>query len=360
MGAIPVEAAPFTAEELQLATRNRGMPLEALRYDVTPVGLHYLLIHFDIPDVDPLAWRLDVTGAVRKPLSLGLDDLLRRPHVTQTVTMECAGNGRTRMVPRAFSQPWVLEAVGTARWTGTPLAGVLEEAGLDDDAVELVFTGADHGVQGGVEHDYARSLTVGECRRQEVMLAWAMNNRPLEPQHGAPVRLLVPGWYGMTSVKWLRRIEAVRTPFGGYQQAVAYRYQQHEDDPGTPVDRIAVRALMAPPGHPDFPERRRHLTPGRVMLQGRAWCGAAPVARVEVAVDGAWADAVLEPAGEPFAWRRWTFDWDATPGEHVLAVRATDELGRTQPDEAPWNYQGVGNNLQQSVEVSVAADGRGV
>jgi DMSO/TMAO reductase YedYZ molybdopterin-dependent catalytic subunit len=192
---------PLTVEELQLATRNKGMPLEALRYDVTPVGLHYLLVHFDIPALDPRGWRLNLGGNVRQPLSLTLDDIRARPRRTMAVTLECAGNGRARLLPCPISQPWLSEAVGTAEWTGTPLAGVLEEAGIEPGTVEIVFVGADHGIEKGHEHDYARSLPLEETARPEVLLAYEMNGRPLEPQHGAPLRLLVPGWYGMTHVK---------------------------------------------------------------------------------------------------------------------------------------------------------------
>jgi DMSO/TMAO reductase YedYZ molybdopterin-dependent catalytic subunit len=342
-----------TYEELALATRNRGMPLEGLRYDVTPVGMHYLLVHFDVPAVDADAWRLRVGGIVRTALELTLDDLRARPARTLPVTLECAGNGRARLEPRPLSQPWLVEAVGTATWTGTPLAGILAEAGLRDDATEIVFTGADRGVQGDVEHDYARSLPVAEAALPEVLLAYEMNGRPLEPQHGFPLRLLVPGWYGMTSVKWLTRIEAVAEPFVGYQQAVAYRYQRVEEDPGEPVGRIRVRALMIPPGIPDFFTRHRLVAAGPAALSGRAWCGTAPVTSVEVGVDGEWHAAKLgEPLGE-WAWRPWTFDWDATPGEHVLTCRATDADGNTQPTEPPWNLQGMGNNLVQEVRVTV-------
>lgn len=345
--------AGITYEELALATRNRGMPLEALRYDVTPVGLHYLLVHFDVPEVDAGRWRLRLEGLVGTPLQLSLDDIRARPRRTLTVTMECAGNGRARLEPRPLSQPWLNEAIGTATWTGTSLTGVLEEAGVEPNAVELVFTGADRGVQGEVEHNYQRSLTVAEALRPEVLLAYEMNGRPLEPQHGFPVRLLVPGWYGMTSVKWLTRIEAVAEPFTGYQQVEAYHYQRSEADAGEPVTRIRVRALMIPPGIPDFFTRRRVVDAGPVLLQGRAWSGTAPVTQVEAGIDGDWFEAKLgEPAGE-WAWRPWSFDWDARPGEHVLACRATDADGVSQPVEQPWNLQGMGNNLIQQVEVTV-------
>src|SRR5215218_3267604 len=287
----------ITPQELRLATRNHGMPLEALAYDVTPVGLHYLLIHYDIPLVDAESWRLSVGGLVERQLELSLDALRARPSVSQAVTMECAGNGRARLDPRPVSQPWLEEAVGTAEWTGTPLRPLLEEAGVLDGAVEVLFAGADRGVQGGLEHDYERSLPLAEAMREEPLLAWGVNGRPLPPQHGYPLRLVVPGWYGMTSVKWLRRITLLDEPFEGYQQTGTYLIHTSEDDPGTPVTRIQPRSLLLPPGMPEFESRRRFLPPGRHRLSGRAWSGLAPVARVEVSADGGggWAAAELGP-----------------------------------------------------------------
>jgi DMSO/TMAO reductase YedYZ molybdopterin-dependent catalytic subunit len=343
----------ITLEELQLATRNRGMPLEGLRYDITPVGMHYLLIHFDVPDVNAETWRLQIGGLVERPVELTLDDLKARPARTIPVTMECAGNGRARFEPRPLSQPWLLEAIGTASWTGTPLAPLLDEAGVGTDAVELVFSGADRGVQGEIEQDYQRSLTIAEATGPDVLLAYEMNGRSLEPQHGYPVRLLVPGWYGMTSVKWLTSIDAVREPFAGYQQADAYHYRESDDDPGEPVTRIRVKALMIPPGIPDFFTRSRVVEAGPVTLRGRAWSGSSRVVRVDVGVDASWRDAELGMSAGDYAWRGWSFDWMATPGEHVLSCRATDADGNTQPTVQPWNIQGLGNNLVQEVAVLV-------
>lgn len=346
----------ISLDELALATRNHGLPLEALRYDVTPPGLHYVLTHYDIPAVDPAGWRLEVTGAVGRPLRLDLDDLRRRPTVTARVLLECAGNGRARLEPRPVSQPWLLEAVGSAEWTGTPLAPLLEEAGISGDAVDVVFTGADHGVERGVEQDYARGLPLAEALRPDALLVWGMNGQPLPPQHGAPLRLLVPGWYGMAQVTWLTRVEVLDRPFDGYQNETAYRLKVDADDPGEPVTRIRPRALMAPPGWPDFMTRERFVRPGRVVLGGRAWSGRAPLTGVQVSTDGgeSWAAADLAPAdpAHPYAWRAWAYDWTATPGRHELLVRATDEQG-TQPVEAEWNRQGMANNLVQRVPVTV-------
>jgi DMSO/TMAO reductase YedYZ molybdopterin-dependent catalytic subunit len=344
---------PLTLEELQLSTRNRGMPLEALEYDVTPSGLHYLLIHFDIPRINAVTWRLRVGGRVRQPLELSLADIRDMPSQTLPVTLECAGNGRARLSPRPLSQPWLVEAVSTAEWTGTPLAGVLAAAGIDEGTHEIVFTGADRGIQGGSEHDYARSLSLADAQRAEVMLVYEMNGRPLEPQHGFPLRLIVPGWYGMTSVKWLTNIEAVTQPFMGFQQADAYHYRQSSDELGEAVSRIRPRALMVPPGIPDYFTRRRLVERGRRTLTGRAWSGQAPIEAVEFGVDGRWQPAELSAPLGQFAWRGWSATWDALPGEHELSCRATDEAGTVQPTEQPWNYQGMGNNLIQIVPVTV-------
>ncbi len=344
---------PLTFEELQLATRNRGLPLEAMRYDITPTGLHYLLVHFDIPAIDPAHWRLRLGGLMRRPVELTLEELRRRPRRTLAVTLECAGNGRAGLSPRPLSQPWLLEAIGTAEWTGTPLAGVLADAGLLDEAAELVFTGADRGMQAEIEQEYARSLTVADARRPEVLLAYEMNGRPLEPQHGFPLRLVVPGWYGMTSVKWLTSIAAIDQPFEGYQQTPAYHYQATDDELGEPVTRMRPRALMIPPGIPDFFSRRRLVEAGAISLGGRAWSGEAPIARVDVGVDGKWSPAEVEPSVGPYAWRGWSAEWQASPGGHELSCRAVDEAGNEQPLEQPWNYQGMGNNLVQVVRVEV-------
>lgn len=352
-----MDAAGITTEELQLAARNHGIPLEALRHDVTPLGLHYLLTHYDIPVVDPAAWSLEVGGHVATPLALSLDALRARPDaVSAQVTMECAGNGRARFDPRPISQPWLLEAVGNAEWTGVPLRAVLAEAGVLDGAVEVLFTGLDRGVEGGVEQTYERALPLDEALGDDVLLAYAVNGVPLPPQHGFPLRLLVPGWYGMTSVKWLTRITVLDAPFTGYQNAHAYRWRASVDDVGTPLTRIEPRALLVPPGIPDFMSRERFVDAGPVVLEGRAWSGWAPIAEVEVSTDGGatWAAAEVEPSpAGPRAWSRWRFAWDAAPGTYVLACRARDASGRAQPDSAEWNVGGYAHTAPQRVPVTV-------
>jgi sulfane dehydrogenase subunit SoxC len=348
----------FTREEVALALRNPGMPLEALRRPITPIGMHYVLIHFDVPDVDAATYELTIEGRVRNPAALTLEDLRARPAVTMPVVMECAGSGRARLAPRPISAPWHDEAIGCAEWTGTPLRGILEEAGLLDDAVEVLFTGHDRGIDQGVEQDYQRSLTVEEAMLEDVLLAYAMNGRPLPASHGFPLRLVVPDWYGMASVKWLRSITAIAQPFEGVQQAQLYRYRSSEDDPGTPVTHKRPRALMAPPGVPEFLTRARHVPAGRMLVEGRAWSGADPVTRVEFSADGGrtWQDARLEERIGRHGWSAWSYEWDAdVPGDYELCVRATDAAGDVQPLDSSeaWNQGGYGVNAVQRVPVRV-------
>jgi sulfane dehydrogenase subunit SoxC len=355
-GLLHEPGAGITREELQLAARNHGMPLEMLRAELTPPGLHYLLIHYDIPHVDPGAWRLEIGGALARPVTLDLADLTRLPRRSVRVTLECAGNGRARLDPRPESQPWLVEAVGTAEWGGTPLAPLLREVGLSDAAKEVVFTGADHGVEHGVEQDYQRALPLVDALGEDVLVAYEMNGSPLPPQHGYPVRLVVPGWYGMAHVKWLTRIDVVTEPFTGYQNQESYRVRSSPEEPGVPVTRIEPRALLVPPGFPDFMTRHRFVRPGRVPMEGRAWSGWGPVTGVEVSVDGGatWREATLGPeTSGRWAWRRFTAGWDASPGDHEICARARDGAGRLQPVRPHWNLSGFSNNEVQRVPVTV-------
>ena len=341
----------YTAEELALAARNRGMPLEALRYDVTPAGLHYLLIHFDIPADVP--GRLQVDGLVEQPLDLALEALMRLPSRTLRVTMECGGNGRAQVSPRYPSVPWIEEGVSTAEWTGVPLRLVLERARLRPEARDVVFRGVDRGFDRGVEHDFARSLTPEEAMRDEVLLAYAMNGAPLPPQHGAPLRLMVPGWYGMASVKWLHRIEVIDRAFDGIQQASSYHFRKVPGEKGHPCRLMRVNSLMVPPGVPDFYSRRRTLPAGRARIHGRAWSGSAPIVAVRFGDNGVWREAIVDSPQSRHAWQAWHVDWEAQPGEHELGCRATDALGNEQPLEPPWDLSGFGNNGAQRVHVTV-------
>ena len=344
----------FSPSEVGLANRNHGGLLETLRLDVTPTGAHYLLNHFDIPIIDEAEHGLSFVGAFDTPFTLTMAQIRDLPAVTMPVTMECAGNGRAGMSPRPFSMPWLYEAVGTSQWTGTLLAPLIREAAPRSDVVDISFTGVDFGFDLGVPHYYGRSLSLEQLETLDVMLVYGMNDAPLLPQHGAPLRLIVPGWYGMASVKWLDRIEAHTEPYDGFQQVRSYRYRQDPDEEGLPVESIKVKSRMVPPGVPDWNTRRRYVEAGSVELMGRAWSGAGKrIERVEVEIEGAWRDAVIEPNQNEHAWTRWTCQWEARPGDHVLRCRATDSSGETQPLDPPWNVSGFANNSAQKVLVFV-------
>lgn len=355
----------FSASEVELAFRCHGMQAEFLREPITPLGAHFLLIHFDVPRLDARGYSVALGGHVRRPRRVALDELQRRHVLTQAVTMECAGTGRSTMRPRSIYVPWFREAIGTYRWTGTPLRPLLERAGLLDGAREVLFTGWDTGVDLGVEHAFERSLPLAEALRDEVMLVWEANGQPLLPQHGFPLRLVVPSWYGMASVKWLRAITVLDRPFEGIEQARVYRYQQGADDPGVPVTRKRVNSAVLPPGVPDLVTRRRFLAPGRHTVQGMAWSGAGRIERVEFSADGgaSWREARLDSVlHDRFAWMQWSAEWEvAAEGDYVLACRARDEAGEVQPLDAQdtWNRQGMGGNAVQRVTVTVQ-DGVGL
>lgn len=346
----------YSEHELRLANRNAGVILESLRHDLTPTGAHYLLTHFDVPDIDPRDYRLRFGAGFEAPFELSLGDIRALPQETVPVTLECAGNGRSGVSPRSHSMPWGVEAVGTSEWTGTALRPLLERARPKAGTVDIVFTGADEGFDKGVRHRFGRSLSLPELAELDVLLVHGMNGAPLLPQHGAPLRIIVPGWYGMASVKWLTSIEAIDTPYQGFQQVQTYRFRDKADDPGRPVTSIRVKSLMVPPGIPDWITRLRHLAAGPTDIVGRAWAGRIPIARVEFGVGDTWTEADVSPGASPYAWSKWSATWDATPGEYVLRCRATDAEGNVQPIEPPWDVAGFGNNAVQTVGVHVSGD----
>ncbi len=340
--------------ELGLANRNSGTILETLACDITPMGAHYLLTHFDTPILDMRDHLLRFEGAFNNPFVMSMNEIRNLPKITMPVTMECAGNGRAGLSPRKCSMPWKYEAVGTSEWSGTLLAPLIKKASPQFDVVDISFTGADFGFNEGIGHNFGRSLTLEQLETLDVFLVYEMNGQPLLPQHGAPLRIVVPGWYGMASVKWLNAIKALREPFEGFQQMRTYRYKQVANEIGKPVTEIKVKSLMIPPGVPDWLSRERCLEAGNVTIKGRAWSGLGrEIVKVEFGVDGKWQDTTLLGRIGKYAWTGWSCTWYAEVGEHNLQCRATDETGAVQPIEPLWDLSGFGNNAVQSVRVFV-------
>jgi DMSO/TMAO reductase YedYZ molybdopterin-dependent catalytic subunit len=315
---------------------NLEMPFDTLDGFLTPTERFYVRNHFTAPALDAWGWKLRVVGAVQRPLELSYDELLAFPSRTAALTLECAGNGRSFLEPKAKGVQWGLGAVGTAEWTGVPLSAVLERAGVNPGAVDVVLEGADRGEPKNEPKPagtlaFARGLPLAKALRPEVLLAYKMNGAPLPPAHGRPVRAVVGGWYGMASVKWLVRVTVTDRPFLGYDQTVDYAVWDRRDGPPSllPLTEIEVKASIARPSAGEVVAAGKDYT-----VRGAAWAGPGDVTKVEVSTDGGatWEAAQLTGAAVPLAWRLWKYSWKAPrPGKHVLVARATDSRGRTQP-----------------------------
>jgi DMSO/TMAO reductase YedYZ molybdopterin-dependent catalytic subunit len=333
----PAEAPSFPGLILrEREPQNLEFPFASLDGFLVLTERFYVRNHFPVPRPDVKHWRLKVEGAVGRPLELSYEALTGMASRTQVALLECAGNGRAFLTPKAKGVPWELGAVGNAEWTGVPLAAVLDRAGVRPGAVEVVLEGADEGEiteepkSPGRIH-FARSLPLEKARRPEVLLAYRMNGKELPPAHGYPLRAVVAGWYGMASVKWLRRIVVTERPFRGYFQALDYTcFERRHGLPSlVPVTELEVKAQVARPA-------RHEVIPAGspYRIHGAAWAGEAEVAKVEVSTDGGktWAEARLLGEAVPYSWRLWEYGWRAPgrAGPVTVLARATDRRGRVQ------------------------------
>jgi len=334
-----VQPEPFNAEA----------PPEALAEDITPTDLHYVRSNFALPAHDGI---LAVGGAVGNPMTLTLDDLRAMPAVEQAVTLECAGNGRLAQAPLPVGEPWGNHAVSTARWTGALLHQVLAQARPADEAAEVVFEGADHGRYHQYEDiGFARSLGYAYAADPAagILIAYEMNGELLNPDHGAPFRMIVPHYYGVASVKWLKRIDVTTEPYHGEFQTRHYMYEW----PGRPAEPVT---FMRPRAQVTDPAPRANIPVGTCTVRGKAWSGTGPVTSVEVSFtgEGDWHRSKLAPPAGPYQWQDWSIDWQATGvGRHTLRARATDVAGNTQPEVPVWNRLGYGNNAVEVIYVDV-------
>ncbi|HLH74021.1 MAG TPA: sulfite oxidase [Chloroflexota bacterium] len=327
-------------------------PLALQEEQLTPNPRFFIRNHFGIPTLDARAWRLAIGGTVNQPRSLSLADLHQLPARRIEATVECAGNGRSFFPPPTEGNQFGYGAVSTASWTGVSLVDVLGPNPFKPGTVEVLFTGADHGFEKnvGAEISFQRSLPVDVALHPDTILAYEMNGEPLPIDHGFPVRLLVPSWYGVASVKWLLEIRALDQPFQGYFQVQRYIYPS--DHGPIPLRERRVRAVITQPTPGEV------VKMGPVKVRGVAWSGNQPITKVELSTDGGatWYSVDLEPSESPYAWQRWQTVWQATePGSHTLKVRATDASGAVQPEIAAWNLLGYGNNGIQSLAVEVRA-----
>jgi DMSO/TMAO reductase YedYZ molybdopterin-dependent catalytic subunit len=311
---------------------NSETPLESVRSWVTPTRLFFVRNHFDVPQIDVESWRLRIDGRVARTSEWTWQQLADLPERTVLATVECAGNGRSYLQEKVRGVQWGSGAIGHGEWTGVPLHLVLERAGVLEDAVEILFEGADLGSE--ADHPapmhFARSLPLDKAFHPDTLLATRMNGELLEPIHGFPLRLFVPGWYGVASVKWLNRITAIAEPFRGYYQYDHYTVKR-KTATGTEkvmIGPMVVKSEIIRPRPDDV------LGHGTNRVFGVAWAGPDAVARVEVTTDGCatWHDAELIGPRAPYSWTMWEYLWDVTSaGPHAIATRATSTRGATQP-----------------------------
>jgi DMSO/TMAO reductase YedYZ molybdopterin-dependent catalytic subunit len=316
---------------------NLEMPFETLDSFITPTESFYVRTHFPIPSINKDAWWLRVEGEVEKPFAINYEELIALPSVTVPVTLECAGNNRNFLEPKVKGVQWRLGAVGTAEWTGVPLSIVLDRAGVKSNGCEVILEGAD----GGMLEDpksppgelrFARSIPL-EKARADVLLAYKINGSELPPQHGFPVRAIVPGWYAMASVKWLQRIIVIDRTFTGYYQTIDYAYWKRREDIAelAPLTEMQIKAEIAKPVQGETVPAN-----SSVRVHGAAWTSG-EITKVELSTNGgaSWNETKLIDKPIPNTWSRWEFQWrtPSQPGKQILIARATDSQGRTQPVE---------------------------
>ncbi len=322
-------------EERRMVTawpENSEMMMENVHSWVTPNRLFFVRNHFDEPTIDLPSWRLRVVGCVQRLREWTMQDLFALPQRSVFATVECAGNGRSFLTAPMPGVQWGAGAIGHAEWTGVPLAIVLEQAGLKPEAQEIVFEGADRGTE--ADHpqpmQYARSLTLEKALDPDTLLVHRMNGEPLRPNHGFPIRLFVPGWYGVASVKWLRKIEAIDHVFDGYYQTVKYTVKRRTGK-GTCSEVVGPMAVKS---EIIRPQSGAVMGLGTNRLFGVAWAGEEAVAGVDVSIDGGrtWSPAQLIGPQAKYSWNMWEYLWEVVqPGSYQILSRAISTGGRIQP-----------------------------
>ena len=348
------EAEPFNAEP----------PATALAgHDLTPLDVFYVRGHGPVPDLAPADWKLRIDGLVGTSLELSLGDLQdgRFPEREVTATLQCAGNRRLGLIEVEDipgEAPWGPGATATARWQGVSLADVLERAGIDPAARHVAFVGADRSEEAEPPQSYGASIPLAKARSSEVLLAYGINGEPLPPVHGAPVRIVVPGYIGARSVKWVERIEVRREPWDGFFQAITYRLlapdQKEGPGVGMSLGEVALNSdILAPTAGAE-------VRAGKLEVRGYAFAGGArSVERVDVSADGGetWVRAELGEDLGRWAWRTWQTEVDLEPGEVEILSRAWDSAANVQPErpESLWNPKGYVNSSWGRISVQVSA-----
>jgi sulfite oxidase len=332
------------------------MPLDGFTEWITPIDRFFVRCHSYTPTVKLSEWSLKIDGKVDHPMTLTLDDLKKFPRVELVGVLECAGNGRKFYDPRMAGTQWAFGSVGNGRWTGVRLRDVLQKAGIQSAATQILCDGAD--VPLAKMPDFQRTLTVQKALDPDTLLAYEMNGQPLPMEHGFPLRVIASGWAGDSWVKWLQHIEVLDHDFDGFWMKTAYRHPPHPVAPGTavdpsqmiPVTDLNVKSVIAAP--------TAWAKPGTVRVEGTAWSNSSPVTKVELSTDGGqtWKPAKLGGRPSKYGWRLWQLDWKASEGKYTLMSRATNEAGQAQPLTEEWNPNGYLWNVAQPVALTISAE----
>jgi len=343
----------------QREPENLESPFAALDGPITPNDLFYVRTHFATPHLNAADWRLKIEGSVMRPTTLTYEQLRALPSHKVTATLECAGNSRVYLTPPARGVQWEQGAVSTAEWTGVSLSTLLAQAGLNPDAVEVVLEGSDSGEIKDPPHPggaltFSRSLPLQKALQSDVLIAYEMNGKPLPNSHGFPVRAIVPSWYAVASVKWLKRLVVVSHPYTGYFQTVDYAYWQHENDlvRRVPLSSLLVKSQIA------RPSLREVVAKGTTYkVKGAAWAGESGVTKVDFSSDGGktWSAATLTTPMQQGVWRLWEFEWKtpSAPGQAILMSRATDGEGHVQPQTRNLDCENYMINQIIPIEVEI-------
>ncbi len=331
------------------------MPLDGFLDWITPIDHFFVRCHTYTPTVNLAEWSLKIDGKVDSAMTLSLADLKKLPRAEIVSVMECAGNGRSFYEPRVAGTQWAFGSVGNGRWTGVRLRDVLQKAGIQNSAKEILFDGAD--VPLGKMPDFQRTIPTAKALHPDTLLAYEMNGQTLPVEHGFPLRVIAPGWASDSWVKWLQHIEVLDHEFDGFWMKSAYRHPPRPVAPGTavsatdmvPVTDLNVKSVIATP--------TAWTKPGSLRVQGTAWSNASPVAKVDVSTDGGktWKPAKLGGRPTQYGWRLWQIDWKPAEGEYKLISRATNMVGQTQPLGEEWNPSGYLWNVAQPVNITVSA-----
>lgn len=340
---------------VSLEPENQETPIHFLPYWITPEKYFFLRNHFPYPTITPRSFFLPIIGQVEKPLVFHYNDLLHMPSKTLVLPLECSGNKRAYFQPKTFGPQWKDGAISQGAWRGVPLRYLLELTGIKHSAKEIVFEGYDCGKIEGLQgkYSFARSLQVKTALHPDILVAYELNGKPIPYKHGYPLRLIVPGWYAMASVKWLKCIKLINHQFQGPFQALDYFYFPKKDsDKGkTPVTLMKVNSIIQQPLDLSV------LDPGTYNIHGIAWTGKGVIDRVEISTDNGkyWHKANLYHLRcQEYSWVFWTYRWNVNKkGEYIIKVCAKDSAGRVQPEKAEWNRDGYGYNAVTTIAVKI-------